>query len=513
MNLRNLHIGSRLSLGFGLILLSASAMLVGAMVSHATSRATLLQTLGRAAAQQEQAVGMRDALLGSAIAVRNMGLQTKVEAVQSDKEQAKKERALYVAARTRLEATALSTEERTLFARLADIDKQMEAHFKDAVDLASQFNTEQAGAVITGKIDPLLNQANAELGKFIAMQKEHTAAATEQANAANRMTDLVITGAGAAVLVFAALLAWRLTMSITRPLQIAVDAAARVAQGDLSSTIQVTGKDEAASLLAALSTMRDSLARMVSEVRSGTQAIDGASSEIAHGNSDLSARTESQASALQQTAASVEHLTSTVKQNAANAAHAHELSQGAAEQVNRGHEVVGKVIGTMSAIIDHSRRIGEITSVINGIAFQTNILALNAAVEAARAGEHGRGFAVVAAEVRSLSQRSTQAAKEIDTLIRSALECTQSGSDLVDVAGQTMSEVRVSVQKVADIISEISSASREQTGGIEQVNLAIADIDRTTQQNAALVEEAAAAAESLSEQTHRLTALVSAFEL
>jgi methyl-accepting chemotaxis protein len=248
-------------------------------------------------------------------------------------------------------------------------------------------------------------------------------------------------------------------------------------------------------------------------VRSGTQSIEGASAEIAQGNSDLSARTESQASALQQTAASVEQLTSTVKQNAQNAAHAHELSQGAAAQVDKGHAVVSQVVGTMSAINEHSRKIGEITSVINGIAFQTNILALNAAVEAARAGEHGRGFAVVAAEVRSLSQRSTQAAKEIDTLIRSALECTQTGSDLVDVAGHTMSDVRISVQKVADIIAEISSASREQTSGIEQVNIAITDIDRTTQQNAALVEEAAAAAESLSEQTHRLTALVSAFEL
>ncbi len=513
MNLRNLTIGTRLSFGFGAILVSASALLVGAMVSNAASRSALLQTLAKASAQQEQAAEMRNALQASAIAVRNMGLQTKVEAVQHDEDEAKAERARFVASRLKLAAAAVTADELALFKRLGDIDTKMEEHFKEAVDLASQFNAEQASAVITGKIDPLLKQANVELARYIAIQREQTAAATAQANATNRSTEITIAGAGAIVLAFAAAFAWRLTSSITAPLQIAVDAAARVARGDLASSIVVTGKDEATALLKALTTMRDSLSRMVSEVRSGTQAIEGASGEIAQGNSDLSSRTESQASALQQTAASVEQLTTTVKLNAQNAAHAHELSKGAAEQVNKGHAVVGQVIGTMGEINEYSRKIGEITSVINGIAFQTNILALNAAVEAARAGEHGRGFAVVAAEVRSLSHRSTQAAKEIDMLIRSALECTQTGSNLVDVAGHTMSDVQVSVQKVADIIAEISTASREQTVGIDQVNVAISDIDRTTQQNAALVEEAAAAAESLSEQTHRLTALVSAFEL
>ena len=513
MNLRNLRIGSRLGLGFGGILLSAAGLLLGAMVSNAVSRNALQQTMELAAHQEDQANDMRVALLNSAIAVRNMGLQTKVEAVQADEDEAKAQRARYVASRVALEATPLSAEERALCAQLAAIDTQMEGFFKEAVDLAAQFNTEQANAVITGKIDPLSTQANTELGQFIQLQKQHTAQAAAAANASNRVTELATAGAGALVLAFVALLAWRLTASITQPLREAVEVAARVARGDLKTAIHVQGRDEAASLLEALVAMRDSLSRMVSEVRSGSQAIEGASSEIAHGNSDLSSRTESQASALQQTASSVEHLTTTVKQNAANAEHAHELSRGAADQVNNGAEVVRKVIGTMSQINEHSRRIGEITSVINGIAFQTNNLALNAAVEAARAGEHGRGFAVVAAEVRSLSQRSTQAAKEIDTLIRSALACTQEGSDLVDVAGHTMSEVTTSVQKVADIISEISAASREQTTGIEQVNVAISDIDRTTQQNASLVEEAAAAAESLRDQTHRLTGLVSAFEL
>ncbi|MBT9499970.1 MAG: HAMP domain-containing protein [Burkholderiaceae bacterium] len=513
MNLRDLKIGARFGLGFGVILASASAMLIGAMVSNASSRGALLQTLQVSAAQEDQAVAMRHALLSSAVAVRNMGLQTQVEAVQKDEAEAKKERSNYLSTRTKLEATELDADERAVFKRLGEIDTLMEKHFKEAVDLAAQFNTEQAGAVITGKIDPLLNQANAELAKFIKMQKEHTAEATERANDSNRTTERTITAAGILLLALAALTAWRLTVSITRPLQTAVDAAARVAKGDLASAIELSGRDEATLLLSALRDMRDSLARMVSEVRMGANAIDGASTEIAQGNSDLSSRTESQASALEQTASSVEHLTSTVKQNAQNAAHAQELSQGAARRAEQGHEVVSKVIGTMSAINDNSRKIGDITSVINSIAFQTNILALNAAVEAARAGEHGRGFAVVASEVRTLSQRTTQAAKEIETLIRSAVTSTQAGSDMVDEAGRTMGEVMLSVRKVADIISEISAASREQTSGIEEVNLAIADIDRTTQQNAALVEEAAAAAESLRGQTHRLTALVSAFEV
>ncbi|GAB4557297.1 MAG: hypothetical protein Tsb007_16630 [Rhizobacter sp.] len=513
MNLRDLNIGARLGAGFVLILLSASALLVGTMAGSAASRTALLQTLDLAAAQEQEAVSMRHALLSSAVSVRNMGLQTKVELVQKDEAEAKKERARYLAAKARLEATNLGTEERALFARLAEIDRQMELHFKEAVDLAAQFNTEQAGAIITGKIDPLLTKASQELAAFIDMQKSHTAAAVKQANADSRTLQWITAGTGALVLLLVGLMAWRLTISITRPLQTAVEATARVARGDLVSDIPVHGRDEAARLLGGLREMRDSLGRMVSEVRSGAEAINGGASEIAQGNADLSSRTESQASALEETASSVEHLTTTVKQNAQSAVHAQTLSEDAATQANRGHAVVSEVISTMNAINDSSRKIGDITSVINSIAFQTNILALNAAVEAARAGEHGRGFAVVAAEVRTLSQRTTQAAKEIEQLIRSAVERTQNGSALVDEAGRTMNGVMQSVRKVADIIGEISAASREQTAGIEEVNLAITDIDHTTQQNAALVEQAAAAAESMRQQTHRLTTLVSAFQV
>ena len=513
MNLRDLKIGTRLGLGFGAILLSASAMLVATQLSSNAARGNLLQTLQRAAAQEQEAVAMRQALMSSAVAVRNMGLQTQVDGVQKDEAEAKKQRADYLAAKGRLEATELGSEDKALFSRLVDIDREMELRFKEAVDLAAQFNTEQAGAIITGKIDPLLNKALGELATYIALQKQHTAEATERANAASRNTQWAAAGTGALVLVLAALMAWRMTASITRPLQASIEVAARVAKGDLASEIRVEGHDEAALLLAGLRDMRDSLARMVSNVRTGAEALNGASGEIAMGNADLSARTESQASALQQTASSVEQLTATVKQNAQNALQAQALSKGAAEQTDKGHAVVSQVVQTMSAINESSRKIGDITSVINSIAFQTNILALNAAVEAARAGENGRGFAVVAAEVRTLSQRTTQAAKEIDALIRSAVERTQTGSVLVDEAGLAMNGVMESVRKVATIIGEISLASHEQTAGIEQVNVAIADIDRTTQQNAALVEEASAAADSMREQTRKLTAMVAEFEV
>ena len=513
MNLRDLKIGTRLGLGFGLILLSTSALMAGALVSGSASRATLIETLQQAKQREALAVAMQQSLLNGAVAVRSMGLQTTTDGVQKDEAQAKKQIATYLATRAKLEALGLGDNERDEFTKLAAIDKQLDAQFKEAVDLAAQFNTEQAAAVILKKIDPLQQQATQSLERFIALQAAHTDEATNAANSANRRMVASIAAAGLGLLVLAALTAWRITASITGPLKQAVAASACVARGDLVSDIAVTGQDESAQLLAGLRDMRSSLAGMVAQVRQGAEAIDGASDEIAQGNADLSSRTETQASALQQTSASIEQLTGTVQHSAERAAQALQLSQAAAGQADSGHAVVAQVIHTMGAINAHSRKIGEITSVINSIAFQTNILALNAAVEAARAGEQGRGFAVVASEVRTLSQRTTQAAREIEGLIREAAEQTESGSTLVNQAGSTMAEVRQSVRQVADLINEISAASREQTGGMQTVNQAISDIDRSTQQNAALVEQAAAAAESMREQTRRLTGLVSAFNV
>jgi methyl-accepting chemotaxis protein/methyl-accepting chemotaxis protein-2 (aspartate sensor receptor) len=326
-----------------------------------------------------------------------------------------------------------------------------------------------------------------------------------------RMT--MIIGALVAILL-GAIIAWRLTSGITRPLKEALVLAESVAEGDLTarSSLPPT-QDEAGLLLSALSSMQENLARTVSQIRMGTDTIATASSEIASGNLDLSSRTEQQASSLEETASSMEELTSTVKQNADNSRQANQLAVAASAVAVKGGAVVSQVVDTMGAINSSAKKIVDIIGVIDGIAFQTNILALNAAVEAARAGEQGRGFAVVATEVRNLAQRSAAAAKEIKALIGDSVEKVDAGSKLVAEAGTTMEEIVDGVKRVADIMAEITAASQEQSDGIEQVNQAVSQMDQVTQQNAALVEEAAAAAESLQDQAKTLAQAVSVFRV
>ncbi|PTQ82370.1 methyl-accepting chemotaxis protein [Nitrosomonas ureae] len=323
------------------------------------------------------------------------------------------------------------------------------------------------------------------------------------------MTSIAI-GLGVVLAIITGLL---LIRAILGPLNEAIAVADAVASGDLTSRIEVNSTNETGHLLQALKTMNENLIDLVSRVRAGTDQIATASGEIASGNSDLSQRTEEQASSLEETASSMEELTSTVKQNADNARQANQLAAGASEVAVKGGAVVGQVVQTMSAINESSKKIVDIISVIDGIAFQTNILALNAAVEAARAGEQGRGFAVVATEVRTLAQRSAAAAKEIKELISDSVAKVEDGTRLVDEAGATMDEIVTSVKRVTDIMSEISAASNEQSSGIEQVNQAVTQMDEVTQQNAALVEEAAAAAESMNDQAQALTQAVSVFKV
>jgi methyl-accepting chemotaxis protein I, serine sensor receptor len=312
----------------------------------------------------------------------------------------------------------------------------------------------------------------------------------------------------------AALFSWlSLRRAIGRPLDEALAQFDAIAAGDLRRELIVTSRDEMGQLLSGLAKMQASLVSTVRTVRSGSESIASATKQIAAGNIDLSSRTEEQASALQETASSMDELTGTVKQNAENARQASSLAANASEIANKGSSVVSQVVDTMGDINQSSTKIADIITIIEGIAFQTNILALNAAVEAARAGEQGRGFAVVAAEVRSLAQRSSAAAKEIKELINTSVARVQTGTTLVGDAGRTMSEIIGAVQRVTDIMGEIAAASHEQSSGIEQVALAVTQMDEVTQQNAALVEEAAAAAQSLEDQAGALKAAVSVFQL
>ena len=412
-----------------------------------------------------------------------------------------------------LDAADLSPESREQLKRTGEARTKVLDSRKAARERKAAGDVPGAMELIEKSYIPATTAYMKEIDRFVELQRESIKDAIAEMEASGQRITIALSITVVVVIGLVLVAAGFLTRSITQPLAAAVKHAEAVAQGDLSMRLDAHRHDEFGDLMRAFDAMTQSLSRIVSNVRDGTHQINTASTEIANGNQDLSNRTEQQASSLEQTAASMEELTATVKHSADSARQATQLAEGASQVARKGGDVVDRVVHTMAAIDQQSKKIADIIGVIDGIAFQTNILALNAAVEAARAGDQGRGFAVVAGEVRALAQRSASAAREIKTLITTSVAQVEEGTSLVRDAGSTMSEIVSAVQRVTDLISEISSATQEQSSGIGQVNQAVGHLDQMTQQNAALVEESTAAAHSLSEQAQRLADAVKQFRL
>jgi methyl-accepting chemotaxis protein len=512
--LSNLKLGARLGGAFGVmsallvVMASIGLLLMGKLHGNTEELATnwmpSIQALGEAKGALDRA---RRASLRHVLEMEasNKARQLDMRAVALEQE--------LPSALNRYETLISSDEEHAIYkafqGALADyieVDKRLLALSEqgDSVMLDSRGLAAGGSAVAYKKLTDILD-------KDIALNAKGGADAWVAAQATFRQTIVVIIAGVVFLLAVCVAMAVHITRSITGPINEAVQITKAVAEGDLTRQAHTTSPDEIGDLMRAMNEMTHSLSRLVGDVRQGTDAIAIASTEIAQGNADLSARTEQQAANLQQTAASMHQMSDTVRSNSDNARQANQLVAQATMVASQGGQDVNEVVATMAAIHESSRRIADIISVIDGIAFQTNILALNAAVEAARAGEQGRGFAVVASEVRSLAQRSANAAKEIKTLITDSVDKVEVGNTQVNNAGKTIQELVLQVRKVNDLIAEITSSSEEQSTGVTQINQAVNQLDQTTQQNAALVEETSAAADSLRMQAQALTRAVSVF--
>ena len=413
----------------------------------------------------------------------------------------------------RIDSAARSDEEAAALARIAAARKAYIEARTATAKVKAGGDVEAARASLASQVQPAISVYLASQQAYVALQLARSEAVRAEAGDQRLRIAAILSGVVLVVLLALALGTALLVRSIVRPMHSLVDIARRIGEGDLEVALPQHRNDEIGAVMASLAGMRDALRGIVGQVRQSAESIQVASSEVASGNLDLSQRTEQAASHLQQTASSLAQLTGHVRQSADAAAQANQLATSASAVAQRGGVVVSQVVSTMDEINGSSRRIADIIGTIDGIAFQTNILALNAAVEAARAGEQGRGFAVVAGEVRSLAQRSAEAAREIKGLIGASVERVEAGARLVQDAGATMREIVASVQRVTDVIGEITAAAAEQSSGIGQVNAAISSLDQMTQQNAALVEESAAAAESLNDQARRLSQAMGVFRL
>ncbi|WP_229218169.1 methyl-accepting chemotaxis protein [Rugamonas apoptosis] len=519
MNLAKMKVGTRLGLGFALVLLFLVAVTAVGIARMAQIQDRLDHVVGVNNVVTRLVIEMRTNVSDRITALRILTLMPEGSDLEPEMNRIKDQAAKYGEAEKKLSAQfalEATPEEKALLGQI----KEFEAAALPAIAKASELwlanKAEDATKVMMKEIRPVQKKWMAALDQLTALEdKLNTQVQVDAATGfASARTFMIVLGALAvAISVLAAIVITRgLLKQLGGEPDYTASIAGSIAKGDLSVMIATDSRDQD-SLLAEMKEMRDSLVDIVGQVRNGTETIGTASREIAAGNIDLSSRTEMQASSLEKTATAMEELTATVKQNADNAREANQLAATASDVAMKGGAVVSQVVDTMSSIDASAKKIVDIIGVIDGIAFQTNILALNAAVEAARAGEQGRGFAVVASEVRNLAQRSAGAAKEIKSLIDDSVEKVGAGTKLVGQAGVTMDEVVASVRRVTDIMSEIANASQEQSAGIEQVNHSIIEMDSMTQQNAALVEEAAAAAQSLQDQAGELARVVSIFKL
>jgi methyl-accepting chemotaxis protein len=521
--LRSLSLAKRLTVGFSSILILLTAVaLTGAYAVRSLGQQvqTIVQVNN---AKTDLANDLRTRIDSLAIQSRSVALFANME-TDLDGSQAEAGVKLALAAeanylKTEQQLSALLVElkasdaERTLLAEVAAAAKIAIPAIREAIQQGSNRETEAAILTLINQVRPEETKMRAKVEELVVLQQKLTSEANAAVASLEQRAQMVTTVLVVVALLLGGLISWQITGSVTQPIGRAVVVAERIANGDLSSEIEVRIHDETGRLLEAIRAMQARLRALVGGIREASDSIQVASSEVAAGNQDLSHRTEQTASSLQQTAHSMEQLTTTVRHSAESARQANGLADSAATVAARGGSVVAEVVSTMNEIHTSSRKIADIISVIDGIAFQTNILALNAAVEAARAGEQGRGFAVVASEVRSLAGRSAQAAKEIKDLISANVARVERGTKLVADAGLTMTDIVNSVSKVNDTIADITASASRQSEGINDINSAITALDQMTQQNSALVEESAAAAESLSDQASRLAQVVSTFKL